>query len=151
MGYYNASNKLITGYREAQSEQQKLRFPVDTAKAARGRQDNVVAKVAAEHYKAELVYQRKRSKHIMAKKERAAINKSVKYAETAYKASSKMVKHFQGLTWCGEQAAKHATEIFRLQGVVRSSFSCFGSEELRMLRDCGDTYVHTDLDEQLIQ
>lgn len=53
------------------------------AETARKNQDLVVAKTYTERKEAERIYELKKSNHIQAKKDRAAINKNVKITEKA--------------------------------------------------------------------
>lgn len=125
MGYHNSYGQAINGLDAARWEYNTLGQLVQVTQGKLARYDKVVAKAASERHKAQQIYERKRNKHITAKKDRAAVNKQVRYAQTAFNASGKIVSHSHALSRCGKRATKHEQEILKLGGVIENAMDSF--------------------------
>lgn len=88
---YSSHGKPFTPFQSAQLSHQYIGHHVTTSRQALIHQDKVVAQTAYERAEAQKIYEQKKSNHIMAKKDRAAINKNVRHSESAFRASGRKI------------------------------------------------------------
>lgn len=124
--YESYSNSAYANLDYTEQQHEAIRGLVTGSRDLLTKQDRKIAKLATEREDAYKIYKVKRDDHIMAKKERAAINKNVKYAESAFNASKRKIIALDRMERVGpKKAQQFEAEFYRAQGDVELAMNSY--------------------------